>query len=132
MSDPSTCSPPPTPALFTSTSSAETLARTPAIAASTDAASLTSICTAIACPPRAMMSRKVASSVWGVLPATTTIVSGPASASAIALPIPVPPPVTSDARIYSSSSLVQYRAYSSRKVSVCIDVIRSKNSTPSR
>ena len=58
--------------------------------------------------------------------------SGLASASAIALPIPVPPPVTSDARIYSSSSLVQYRAYSSRNVNDSNPRIRSKKRTPSR
>ena len=88
-------SPPPIPALFTSTSSEPPRSRSAATARPTDAGTVTSIASAIASPPRSRISAAVRSISAAVRAATATVAPRPANASAIARPIPRPPPVTS-------------------------------------
>src|SRR5258705_262801 len=96
MSEPATGSPPPTPALFTSTSTRGAAARSASPARSTEASLVRSTSIGSARPPFASSSWATTSSCDRVRPATATNVSGPPSASAMARPIPRPPPVTTD------------------------------------
>src|SRR5258705_7729588 len=96
MSEPATGSPPPTPALFTSTSTRGAAARSASPARSTEASLVRSTSIGSARPPFASSSWATASSCDRVRPATATNVSGPPSASAMARPIPRPPPVTTE------------------------------------
>src|SRR4051794_4491110 len=93
-SDPATGSPPPTPALFTSTSSPVPRSLSAAIADCTESASHTSIARTIGSAPRARISPAVLSNCERVREAMATIAPGAENASATARPMPRPPPVT--------------------------------------
>src|SRR5437773_1706356 len=87
-------SPPPMPALFTSTSSRAPIVRSSAKPAATADSSATSIGSSSASAPRSRMAAAVSSSCARVRAAMATREPGSANANAIARPIPRPPPVT--------------------------------------
>src|SRR6266851_2182310 len=97
------------PALFTTTSTGPRAASTARTADSTEAVRVTSISTAMAVPPAAVISLAVCSAVVRFRSATATLNPAAASAEAMPLPIPWAPPVTMATRLLMRFSCVVVR-----------------------